>query len=139
MSLKKRFSLWAILAIALAFCQPLKAATYGTEVSINGGSVDVSQLYSNDITAPVNVLSRIIVKNGAIFTINFPNGSNPSGVNGGVASGNTITVSEAGSVSFNYHKDGKEYYVLIDVNYYGVLQYQGSDAPASIDVTLDNQ
>ncbi len=128
-----------MLAIALAFCQPLKAENYGAEVSTNGASVDVSQLYSNLTTATNNIKSRIVVKNGAPFSITLPANSNPSGVDGATLSGTTIQVSEAGSVSFYHHKDGKKYYVLVHVNYYGVLQYQGSDAPASIDVTLDNQ
>ena len=139
MSLKKRFYVWAMLAIALAFFQPLKAENYGAEVSTDGASVDVSQLYSNEANAADDVLNRILVKNGAPFSITLPANSNPSGVSGATLSGTTIQVNNAGTVRFYYHKDGKKWFVLIHVNYRGVLQYQGSDAPASIDVTLDNQ
>ncbi|WP_185711602.1 hypothetical protein [Tannerella forsythia] len=128
MSLKKRFSLWAMLAIALAFCQPLKAENYGAEVSTDGASVDVSQLYSNPPTATTNIKSRIVVKNGVPFSITLPANSNPSGVNGATLSGTTIQVSEAGSVSFYHHKDG----ITVSCNTKAAMRPPPSTSPSTI-------
>ncbi|RRD55656.1 hypothetical protein, partial [Tannerella forsythia] len=149
MSLKKRFSLWAMLAIALAFCQPLKAETYGTTITLDAPrEVSINELTSNLFPTTPLRLNRIRVKNGFKFLVNVgevANFQSLSDVSGGNNLGNgKIEVTSAGSLTFGYETKApgeaqKSFTVIIDVNYYGVLQYQGSDAPASIDVTLDNQ
>ncbi|RRD69123.1 hypothetical protein, partial [Tannerella forsythia] len=112
------------------------------EVGID--EMDVNTFPSSDIT-----ITNIRVKNGAQFVINLNNIADLkriSNLSGGNLIGNNekVAVANAGRVSFVYYTQtsgGNEqgYLVFAYVNYYGVLQYQGSDAPASIDVTLDNQ
>ncbi|WP_304297425.1 putative Ig domain-containing protein [Porphyromonas gulae] len=111
----------------------LKTITVLTE----GQIVPVEELYLNPLGE--NLLSRIKVKNGVEFFIQLPENHQTEGLSGGILEGDKIKVSKAGTLGFFFKYNGKKVYVLGDVNYFGVLQFNGSDALDEIEVTQGNE
>lgn len=79
----------------------------------------------------------IRVKNGVEFYIQLPENHQVGQLDGGVLEGDRIRVSSAGSLGFRFILNQARYVLFAHVNYFGVLQYAGGDAPGVIEVTGD--
>lgn len=139
------------LLLGVFFSLPSIAGNYGKEFTLSSPpfTIEGKELYANPRglgIPPEDVMNRANIKNGEKITIDLRNIENLTRVSyltGGTLTWNEsekkIEVEGAGSVLFYYHtkKNGeseKEWAVMTDVNYYGVLQYQGGDAPSEIGV-----
>lgn len=139
------------LLLGVFFSLPSMAGDYGKEFTLSTPpfTIEGKELYANPRglgIPPEDVMNRANIKNGEKITIDLRNIENLTRVSyltGGTLTWNEsekkIEVEGAGSVLFYYHtkKNGeseKEWAVMIHVNYYGVLQYQGGDAPSEIGV-----
>ncbi len=144
--MKKKFkNLKLFLAVlGILFSLPAMAENYGKtlEVTTHGQVIQLEDLVLNPLHAPT-VLSRIKVKNGVEFSIQLPENHqaelDASSVGIAGIEGNQIHVVKAGSLGFRVTKDNIRFDVLTHVNYFGVLQFNGSDAPGEIQVTSSNQ
>ena len=144
------------LLLGVFFSLPSIAGNYGKEFTLSSPpfTIEGKELYANPRglgIPPEDVMNRANIKNGEKITIDLRNIENLTRVSyltGGTLTWNEsekkIEVEGAGSVLFYYHtkKNGeseKEWAVMTDVNYYGVLQYQGGDAPNELLVTTANE
>lgn len=132
-----------LAVLGILFSMPAMAVEYGTtlEVTTQGQVIQLEELVLNPLHAPT-VPSRIKVKNGVEFYIQLPTNHQATldASSTGIASieGDQIHVFKAGSLGFQLTKDNTRYDVLAHVNYFGVLQYAGGDAPGVIEVTGGN-
>lgn len=124
------------LLLGVFFSLPSIAEDYGKtlEVTTQGQSLNASDLFLNPIGEMIYIPTRVKVKNGVEFYVQLPINHQVSEITNGVLIGDQIKVSNAGTLRFEFNYNGTRYYVLSDVNYYGVLQYQGGDAPSDIGV-----
>lgn len=126
------------ILLGIMFSLPSWAGvSYGNtlEVTSQGQVLNATDFLLHEGAGSPDVITRVRVKNGVEFYVQLPEGHAVSHLDGGVQEGNRIKVSEAGTLWFYFTYNGTEYLVLSDVNYYGVLRYQGSDAPSEIIIT----
>ncbi len=130
-----------LAVLGILFSLPAMAAEYKKtiEVLTQGQIVQVTDLQLYQGADWENNKTRIKVKNGVEFYIQLPHNHQIESLDGGVLQGDLVRVINAGSVDFRFTSNGVNYGVLAHVNYFGVLQYAGGDAPGVIEVTPSNQ
>lgn len=117
-------------------------------------TINGEALYANPIIPGVpneQKKNQVKVKNSEKIIINLKTIANItriSGLSGGTLLWNgdkkEIQIENAGTVYFYYYtqssgENEKMWHVMIHVNYFGVLQYNGGDAPSEIIVTEQNE
>lgn len=131
-NLKLIFLLWGVF-----FSLPSIAVEYGDslQVTTQGQVLNATEFMHHEGAGTPDIITRVKVKNGVEFYVQLPINHQVFGITNGVLIGDQIKVSNAGTLRFEFNYNGTWYYVRSHVNYYGVLQYQGGDAPSEIIVT----
>lgn len=132
-----------LMFLGLIISQSAMALEYGKTITITTqDEISYEDLISNASTVSPSkrVATRILVKNGKNFSIKLPNGSSTtcSGVGTITNNGESILFTEAGDLLFSYSLNGTNYHVLGHINYYGILQCDGNDAPKKIGVVKND-
>ena len=125
------------LLLGVFFSLPSMAKDYGKtlEVTTLGQVLNATEFILIEGAWSPDIITRVKVKNGVEFYIQLPINHQVFGFTNIVLIGDQIKVSNAGSLGFEFNYNGTKYLVLSHVNYYGVLQYDGKDAPNEIIVT----
>ena len=129
------------LLLGVFFSLPSMAKDYGKtlEVTTQGQVLNATEFMHHEGAGTPDIITRVKVKNGVEFYVQLPINHQVFGITNGVLIGDQIKVSNAGTLRFEFNYNVTWYYVLSDVNYYGVLQYQGGDAPNELLVTTANE
>lgn len=124
------------LLLGVFFSLPSMAKDYGKtlEVTTQGQVLNATEFMHHEGAGTPDIITRVKVKNGVEFYVQLPINHQVFGITNGVLIGDQIKVSNAGTLRFEFNYNGTWYYVRSHVNYYGVLQYQGGDAPNEIGV-----
>lgn len=125
------------LLLGVFFSLPSIAVEYGDslQVTTQGQVLNATEFMHHEGAGTPDIITRVKVKNGVEFYVQLPINHQVFGITNGVLIGDQIKVSNAGTLRFEFNYNGTWYYVRSHVNYYGVLQYQGGDAPSEIIVT----
>ena len=122
-----------MIGIILLISQQIIAGTnYVKTVNSTGGTISATEFISGLSGATIPQWNNLRIKNGENVTIDFSGVPGFQRLNG--ASGSQAQITSAGtSISIGYFALSggveKEYRINLDVNYYGVPQFNGADAP----------
>jgi len=128
------------MMVFLGIAMPLFATDYDTTIVVNSSAdtIGLSQLKAKSSSSPDDQKeNRICVKNSEKIVINLKDFDFKSyGYGSGVSYNEeeqVVEVTTVGRCYFNYYvQDGSRWSVFMDVNRFGVLQYQGADAPDTL-------
>ena len=142
MKTKRKKLITVMIGIILLVSQQLSAGTnYVKTVNSTGGTVNASEFVSTYAGATIPKWNNLRIKNGATVTIDFSGILDIQSVEG--SSITTAQITSAGFVEIKF-KTGtgaseKEFRINLDVNYYGVPQFNGADVPSNIVITESNK
>lgn len=139
---EEKFKNLKLFLAMLGICFSLPAMAVEYEKTLEVKTPDTTLQVSDLALTPLGqetILTRIKVKNGFNFFVELPENHQIDQLDGGVLEGNKIRVSSAGSLGFCFVLNQATYAVLAHVNYFGVLQFNGGDAPGMIEVTEGNE
>ena len=144
MKTKRKKLITVMLGIILLISQQIIAGTnYTKTVTSTGGTVSATEFAPTlQETGQTLHWNNLRIKNGATVTIDFSGVPGFQRLDG--ASGSQAQITSAGtSISIGYFALSggveKEFRINLDINYYGVPQFNGADVPSNIVITESNK
>lgn len=118
-------------------------------VTTKGQVIPLEQCYYNKLPRKESYdgITRFVVDNGVEFFIKLPEdivvdefSHDPNWGERSVLQGNMIKILGNGTLTLFFYNNKKElYFLYLHVNYKGVLQYKGQNAPEEIEVSEENE